>query len=237
MHDCVPLFTMNVFTMLCASVLAALEEATPIEEQLTPPSDEIASTASSPSLSISSGESPTSSTLTAFSLSSPGRVAAVKQVSAHSKKHTETVDSIEKWIVAALTFLKKIKKELIFPSLEPNNPLASDVLAKLTEWYTSGIIAKDAGDSDYRTFILDKPIPRENQRLAKCWMRRYINEKRTEHDIPDLHEKWSGDLSNSKGNARLVSKVALKRGAENGTLYHYKHDCPFFLLNGGWCEW
>ena len=58
-----PSLTNGDSKMLCAASLAALEAATPTEKRPLPPCDEVASTASSPSSSLSSSDAP-SSTIT-----------------------------------------------------------------------------------------------------------------------------------------------------------------------------
>ena len=151
--------------------------------------------------------------------SSPS-VAQAKASAHHTQAHTDAINSLTKWMTAVFRALGKSKNELLDLSLNPNNTLASEVLCKLSEWYTSGITAENAGVEDTRAFILEKTVPRDNQRLAKCWMRRFINERRSANRMPDLPNNWAGEIAFSKSNARTVSKAALQRGAKTGAIYH-----------------
>lgn len=240
--------------MLSAAALAALEAQTPPEQRVVPSADMESTVSSADSLQDScldlqgeeGGEArgseegaraqgdqvPTSTTACASTFSSSdapegewGRLGLPKTSSQHSKGHVEAVNSVEKWIKAALVSLGEVSaEEFVSPQGEPNNALASQVLHRLSEWYERGVAAKDVGIQDPRPHILSSPVPRDNQRLGKAWIRRYINSKRTDLDLPDLHKDWSNDLAGSKACARKVSKVAIQRGAQKGTLFRHKHD-------------
>jgi hypothetical protein len=217
------------FPMLCASVLAELEAATPIDQRPLPPSDEVESITSSISSSISSGqESNTVSTVSTASLSSPDSVLRVvgapRDFSGHADGTAKAYDSIEKWVLAALRSLGKKKADLVLPSFEPNDVLCSEVHSTIADWHTSHTTARDAGVVDYRPSALEKPPPQECLVKARGWLLRYINQRRAEQRISSLPERWGRDLACRKADARAVNKEVKKQKAESGKLYHHKHD-------------
>lgn len=206
--------------MLCASLLAELEASAP--HKIVDEASEEEDSDPSPYSSVSSSVSSSTEEVRNASV-----VAVAKPSEAHSQGHTEAINSIEKWVLAALASMGKGKTDLASPppSVTPNNQLASEVLTRLTQWFVDKKTAREVGVVDDRPSILCKTAPRDNQRLAKAWMRRYINTLRTEHGVgEDLDRDWGKDLSGGRANAKQVSKSYLKSQAEKGDLYHHKHD-------------
>ena len=139
--------------MLCAKSLAALENATPIEQRCIPPTDETVSSTTSSAPELDS----TVSTV------SPDRVVGVpRDFSGHADGTSKAYDSIEKWVLAALKHLGKDKTDLVFPSLQPNNELCSMVHSTIADWHTSHTTGQEAGVTDHRPSVLEKPPPQES---------------------------------------------------------------------------
>ena len=189
--------------LLTAAALAELDASVP--HSVIPPDDDVCTTSSG-------------------SYESGYRVAGVKSSEHHSLGHTEAINSIEKWIDAALASLSRTRDDFFLSELEPNNVLASEVLDVFSSWYTSGVSAQDVGVKTHQRHLLLHKVPRDNQRLAKCWMRRFINNRRTEKRLTELPEKWSAEIANSKSNAKIVSRAAIRDAAASGSLYHHKQD-------------
>jgi hypothetical protein len=111
------------------------------------------------------------------------------------------------------------------PDYGPNNDSVTKILGKLAELYVDQVTAKDAGVDTDKGFLLSRPPPRDNQRLAKGWIRKHINALRKKVDLNPLPDDWvKNQVTGSKETAKIVSKTYTKIRAEKGTLYRHKHD-------------
>ena len=155
-------------TMLCASVLAELEAAVPMETRIaTPGGGDAASVVDSEASAISiessqlSTSTSTISTVMASSLESESRVGEPRDFSGHASGTTTAYNSVEKWVLAALRKLGKDKTDIVLPSFEPNDALCSQIHGIIADWHTSRTIARDAGVIDDRPSILKEAPPQE----------------------------------------------------------------------------
>ena len=206
--------------MLCASVLAALEAATPIEERLLLPSGEAASTTSSSSdQGSNSGSTDSTASLVALHV-----VGAARDFSGHADGTSKAYDSMEKWVLAALRSLGKEPTDIVLPSFEPNDALCSEVHSAIATWHTSHTCGREAGVIDGRPSALLKSPPQDCLVKARGWLLRYINQVRAEHGISAIPERWGRSLASRKADARDVNKEVKKQKSESGKLYHHKHD-------------
>ena len=112
--------------MLCASVLAGLEAAVPVEKRILPQSGDAASVASNES-SGQSARSSTESTISAPSATSTASVGQPRDFSGFADGTTTAYNSVEKWVVAALRKLGKEKSDIVQPSMEPNDALCAQL--------------------------------------------------------------------------------------------------------------
>ena len=210
--------------MLCASVLAGLEAAVPVEKRILPQSGDAASVASNES-SGQSARSSTESTISAPSATSAASVGQPRDFSGFADGTTTAYNSVEKWVVAALRNVGKDKTDIVLPSMEPNDALCSQIHSVIAEWHTSRTIARDAGVVDHRLSELEKPPPQECLVKARGWILRYINQARAEKGISMIaDDKWGRKLAGVKADARAVNKKTKELKAESGSLYHHKHD-------------
>jgi hypothetical protein len=215
--------------MLCASVLAELEAAVPVEKRILPPSGDAASVATEESTSNeSSGQSApssTESTISAPSATSAASVGQPRDFSGFADGTTTAYNSVEKWVLAALRKAGKDKTDIVLPSMEPNDALCSQLHSIIAEWHTSRTIARDAGVVDHRLSELEKPPPQECLVKARGWILRYINQARAEKGISMIaDDKWGRKLAGVKADARAVNKKTKQLKAESGTLFRHKHD-------------
>ena len=146
--------------MLCASVLAELEAAAPIEHRIAPPSGDVASVDTEASLDSTESadqetRTATASTISATSLNSEASVGAPRDFSGHADGTTTAYNSVEKWVSAALRKLGKAKAGLLLPTLEPNDALCSQVHSTIAGWHTDRTTARDAGVVDHRPSELE----------------------------------------------------------------------------------
>jgi hypothetical protein len=207
--------------MLCASVLAELEAAVPIDKRLPPPSGDVASETSADS---SDKITETESTASVPSIDS-GVVGKPRDFSGHADGTSAAYNSLEKWIVAALKKLGKEKRDLVLTSLEPNNELCSQVHSAIANWHTTRTIARDAGVIDHRPSELAKPPPQDCLNKTRGWLLRYVNQARAEKNVSMLSDdKWARKLAGVKADAKAVNKKTKQLKAESGILYHHKHD-------------
>lgn len=135
----------QALTMLCATVLAELEAAVPAEKRIIPPCGDVASVDSDASSTDSSAQDTGSSTILASTISastvstasdgSNARVGAPRDFSGHADGTSNAYNSVEKWIVAALSKLGQEKADLLLPSLEPNDTLCSQLHSTIAEWH------------------------------------------------------------------------------------------------------
>ena len=210
--------------MLCATVLAELERADPVERRVAPISNSIDSP------SVTSDQAPIGS-LSPASLSDSierGQTYAVgvpRDLSGHAAGTTAAYNSCKKWVLAALRKLGKEESDIVLPSMEPNEKLCSQIHSTIAEWYTNRTTACDAGVVDHRTSELKKPPPQECLVKARNWLLRSINQARQEVGIPMIaDDKWGRKLAGVKADARAVNKQTKELKAETGSLYHHKHD-------------
>lgn len=212
--------------MLCASVLAALEAATPVEQRVPPPSDEVASNPAS--VDYPSSDDAQTSTVSTVSASSPDSTAVgvPRDWSGLADSTIRAYMSMDKWIIAALRVHGKVLTDLILPSMEPNDMLCSQVQSTIAEWSRNRIIGRDAGVVDHRPSELAKPPQKDCMPKSVNEMRRYINQRRAEHDPPigPIPDKWADDLPCRKAQVKSVNKATVKHKAETGELFHHKHD-------------
>ena len=176
----------QALTMLCATVLAELEAAVPAEKRIIPPCGDVASVDSDASSTDSSAQDTGSSTILASTISastvstasdgSNARVGAPRDFSGHADGTSNAYNSVEKWIVAALSKLGQEKADLLLPSLEPNDTLCSQLHSTIAEWHTTRTTARDAGVIDQRPSELQKPPPQECLVKTRGWLLRYINQ-------------------------------------------------------------
>ena len=107
-------------------------------------------------------------------------VSSSMESNGHSIRTTKKVDSIEKWCLAALRALGKSEIDLLVlvksttvtlcdVQLVPNDQLASDVLAKLGEWFESKVKGEDVGVDVGNGSVT---VPSTCQKVGKQWLRR-----------------------------------------------------------------
>ena len=209
--------------MLSATTLAALEAATPVEQRPQPPSDDTASVTpsdkSSPKSTAPSQPEPSTSDTIDHSIATP------KDFSEHSEGHSKALDSVEKWVLAAVKKLgKKVSDLVVGDQFESNDTLASEILETVATWYVNNTTADKAGVIDHRPSELAKKPPQDNQLKVRGWIRRYINTQRATKRLPALPSKWGEELSGCGAMARLVNTTTTANKKASGKLYHHKHD-------------
>ena len=156
---------------------------------------------------------------------SSSKVGKPRNASSHSKGHRVAIKSVEKWVYAALAFLKRRKEDLILlPSHAPNDALASEIHGVLSDWFVTGTLAKDAGVVDTRSSILDRGAPTEVLVKARSWMLDYITTHRSALHLSDLDDNWGRKLAGRRSDAREVNSAKRKRDTKSGKIYRSKHD-------------
>ena len=211
--------------MLCAESLRLLEAATPVAKRSLPSEEDALSSAPSDDSSRSGhgGDATTSGSTTTGSTCSPRAVGLPR--GAHSAGHTAALDSVEKWVHAALRRLGKTADDLVLqPSLEPNDPLASEVHELLADWHATSTCARDAGVVADVPALLARRPPDGVVVKGRNWMQRHINERRCQRRLPELPDDWGRRLAGRRADVRRVNEQARARKAADGTLFHDKHD-------------
>ena len=215
--------------MLCATYLAEIERADPVERRLgvAPISNSFDSS------SVTSDQAPIGSPLSPTSLSDSiergqtytSTVGVPRDFSGHADGTTTAYNSCKKWVLAALCKLGNEETDIVLISMEPNDKLCSQIHSTIAEWHTSRTKARDAGVVDHRPSELEKPPPQECLVKTRGWLLRYINQARQEKGISMIaDDKWARKLAGVKADARAVNKQTKELKAESGSLYHHKHD-------------
>eukprot|EP00966_Prymnesium_polylepis_P327183 7383054-Prymnesium_polylepis.3 len=148
-----------------------------------------------------------------------------RDFSGHADGTTASIQSIEKWVMAALRKLGNEKTDIILASFEPNDALCSQIHATIADWHTSRTSARDAGVVDERSFILDKPPQQECLRLTRMWLMRHINQVRAGKSISMLSDDWARRLAGVKADARAVNQAA--KGRIRGSVPPQARRCSY----------
>ena len=201
---------------------------TPPPSHRTPPrsSSHSSSVESTPLSSHSSHSSHSSS-------SSGGRVAEGRRIGQTTQGHAASTVSAyktaEKWVDAALRHLgHATRDELVLnldSSCDPNDALASQVIAMVTGWHKARTTAAEVGAVCFRKADAARPPQKDILRLVYACLRGHINGVRADHGIsmiPD--DKWAQKLAGARHNARVVSENNLANRTSDGSAFRHKAD-------------
>ena len=205
---------------------ASSAEETRRERSPSPTSDSRRSSFVEPESSFGSPRSLTSPGSVTDSNSSLRRVVGeVRDASGKAPGSVAALKSLEKWITAALKQHGKTWNDLLIDQVdcEPNDELCSQVNSQIGGWFVSRTTAKDAGVV-CGAKLLVRPPPKCCTVLTVNRLKDYINEVRTQLGKRSLPKDWGTSLPNRAADSKAVNQAARKRTAEEGTLYHHKHD-------------
>ena len=153
---------------------------------------------------------------------------AVPQVgkvrTAHAAGTTDAVNSVEKWVLAALRHLGATPEALLFPDHAPNDALASRVHKTIAQWRLDKTTARDAGVLDSRPHILAKPPQQCALAKTRAWLLRHVNRVRADHDKRRVSNDWARNLAGVREDVRETNSETRDAKAKSGVLYHHKHD-------------
>lgn len=219
--------------MLCAASLAALEQCTPPTHRLTSDDDECSVDTTSSS-STTAGTSPRTTTRTQGSHEATSSSSTVPSVSGGSTVGTvrserasgtdSAYDAAGKWVLAALAHLGKDVSDLMLPSHEPDDALASKVHSTITGWRVTHTTAEDAGVADARPHELGKCPPKCVLAKTRGWLTRHVNRERARHGVREVDDSWARRLAGVRADAREVNSEVRDEKARDGTMFHHKHD-------------
>ena len=208
--------------MLTAAALAAHAASA-----TTTATDSYHLTSTCPSTTTSSQYDDCASSSVASSEAAARRIGVAYDEATHSGGYAGQLDSVEKWVRAALAVHGKTPADLVLvPTLEPNDRLASEVAETLARWSVEQTTARAAGVMEERAFLLDRPPPQPVVTVGCNWIRRHINAVRRvdARRLPTLPSNWGILLAGRRELTRTANKETSRRRQADGTRYHHKHD-------------